>query len=77
MGQVHPEEGEAQSTQETREEGILSGVMATITSMITTPMMDFHDKTIQQEVAEDHPSGTDAAILEDGVTRDFRVYYHR
>ena len=47
--------------------------MATITSMITMPMMNFHDKTIQQEVAEDHPSGADAAILEDGMTREGRV----
>ena len=43
--------------------GILSGVMATITSMITTPMMYFlaekDDKTILQEVVEEHPIGAD------------------
>ena len=37
--------------------------MASITSMITTPLMDFlsekYDKTIQQEVVEDHPIEVD------------------
>jgi hypothetical protein len=77
VGRIHRGEGEVHATREIREEGSLSGVMATITSMITTPLMDFlskkDDKTIQQEVAEDHPSGADAAILEDGVTREGRV----
>ena len=61
VGRGHPDECEVQASRDRWEEGYLSGVMASITSMITTPLMDFlsekDNETIHQEVVEDHPIG--------------------
>ena len=77
VGRGHPDEGYFEASRDRWEEGSLSGVMASITSMITTPLMDFlsekDDKTIQQEVVEDHPSRADVAIFENGVTCEGRI----